>query len=273
MLEVARAVYRKFLECVVARGVFSDAQRTLGTGRPLGNSVLDDVESGARLDGRTPLLGILSGKGGWVPGRAFASREPFVNVTLLDHLASVVRGALVLAEIDLRASAVRIAELPARLARIAAVAFLHDADKILERDRIDALSPDDVARLMREYCVSDFLAAFGQAPDPSRMTALIDQVEITRANRMRAGVALPSLQEIQDCTYVTLADRLDGAFLDTRRGIAGVVEELASFAHLRTDALRSWRAVCITSPHTPLSSTTSREPSPMRARTSTNFLP
>ena len=83
------------------------------------------------------------------------------------------------------------------------------------------------------------------------MTALIDQVEITRANRMRAGVALPSLQEIQDCTYVTLADRLDGAFLDTRRGIAGVVEELASFAHLRTDALRSWRAVCITSPHTP----------------------
>ena len=251
MLEVARAVYTKFLECVVARGVFSDAQRTLGTGRPLGNSVLDDVESGARLDGRTPLLGILSGKGGWVPGRAFASRETFVNVTLLDHLASVVRGALVLAEIDLRASGVRIAELPARLARIAAVAFLHDADKMLERDRIDALRPDDVARLMREYCVSDFLAAFGQAPDPSRMTALIDQVEITRANRMRAGVALPSLQEIQDCTYVTLADRLDGAFLDTRRGIVGVVEELASFAHLRTDALRSWRAVCITSPHTP----------------------
>ena len=107
MLEVARAVYTKFLECVVARGVFSDAQRTLGTGRPLGNSVLNDVESGARLDGRTPLLGILSGKGGWVPGRAFASREPFVNVTLLDHLASVVRGALVLAEIDLRASGVR----------------------------------------------------------------------------------------------------------------------------------------------------------------------
>ena len=153
MLEVARAVYTKFLECVVARGVFSDAQRTLGTGRPLGNSVLNDVESGARLDGRTPLLGILSGKGGWVPGRAFASRETFVNVTLLDHLASVVRGALVLAEIDLRASGVRIAELPARLARIAAVAFLHDADKMLERDRIDALRPDDVARLMREYCV------------------------------------------------------------------------------------------------------------------------
>lgn len=251
MIETSKAVYRDFLTLVVRERVFSEEQRTRGVGHPLGDEAKKAIEEGDRIDDRGPLLTVLSGKGGWIDGPGFAQRRPFTNVTLLDHLVSVVRGALVFAEIDLRSVGVGEEELPGRLAKIATVAFLHDADKMLRRDRRIELEPAEVEGLMCDYGVGRFLAKFGQAFDGERMTAMIDQVETTRANRMRPGVPLLSLHEVQDCAYVTLADRLDGAYLDARKGIEGVVEELREFDNLHGNSLREWRALRIFSPHTP----------------------
>ena len=253
MIETSKAVYRDFLTDVVREGVFSEEQRTRGAGRPLGDEARRAIDKGDSIDLRAPLLATLSGKGGWLPGPAFARRKPFVNVTLIDHLASVVRGALVFGEIDLRAAGVPEGELPGRLAKIAAVAFLHDADKMLRRDRRVEIEPGDVEGLMRDYGVVRFMTKFGQAPDAERMTSMIDQVETTRANRMRPGEPILSSREVQDCAYVALADRLDGAYLDTRKGIERVVEELRAFENdnLRGNALGQWRALRIVSPHTP----------------------
>ncbi len=253
MIETSRSVYGNFLADVVREGVFSDEQRTRGARRPLGDKAKHAIDKGDRIDDRTPFLATVSGKGGWIRGPEFDRRKLFKNVTLIDHLVSVVRGALVFGEIDLRAAGVPESELPARLARIAAVAFLHDADKMLQRDRQMEIRPADVEGLMRDYGIVRFLAKFGQSLDAQRMTSLIDQVETTRANRMRPGAPILSLQEVRDCAYVTLADRLDGAYLDTRKGGDCVVRELEAFKdeNLRGDALGDWRALRIVSPHTP----------------------
>ena len=253
MIETSRSVYGNFLTDVVRERVFSDEQRTRGAGRPLGDKAKHAIDKGDRIDVRTPFLATVSGKGGWIRGPEFDRRKLFKNVTLIDHLVSVVRGALVFGEIDLRAAGVPESELPARLARIAAVAFLHDADKMLQRDRQMEIRPADVEGLMRDYGIVRFLEKFGQSLDAQRMTLLIDQVETTRANRMRPGAPILSLQEVRDCAYVTLADRLDGAYLDTRKGGDCVVRELEAFKddNLRGDALGDWRALRIVSPHTP----------------------
>lgn len=253
VIETSRSVYESFLEDVVRQGVFSEEQRTRGAGRPLGDKAKRAIDKGEGIDVRAPFLATVSGKGGWIRGPEFDRRKPFMNVTLIDHLVSVVRGALVFAEIDLRAVGVPENELPARLARVAAVAFLHDADKMLQRDRQMEIRPADVEGLMRDYGVVRFLAKFGQALGAERMTSLIDQVETTRANRMRPGAPILSLQEVRDCAYVMLADRLDGAYLDTRKGGDYVVRELEAFKNdnLRSNALGDWRALRIVSPHTP----------------------
>ena len=253
MIETSRSVYGNFLTDVVRERVFSDEQRTRGAGRPLGDKAKHAIDKGDRIDVRTPFLATVSGKGGWIRGPEFDRRKLFKNVTLIDHLVSVVRGALVFGEIDLRAAGVPESELPARLARIAAVAFLHDADKMLQRDRQMEIRPADVEGLMRDYGIVRFLEKFGQSLDAQRMTLLIDQVETTRANRMRPGAPILSLQEVRDCAYVTLADRLDGAYLDTRKGGDCVVRELEAFKddNLCGDALGDWRALRIVSPHTP----------------------
>ena len=253
VIKTSKAVYGSFLEDVVRQGVFSEEQRTRGAGRPLGDKAKRAIEQGERIDDRAPFLATVSGKGGWIRGPEFDRRKPFMNVTLIDHLVSVVRGALVFAEIDLRAAGVPENELSGRLARLAAVAFLHDADKMLQRDRRMEIRPADVEGLMQDYGVVPFLAKFGQALDAERMMSLIDQVETTRANRMRPGASILSGQEVRDCAYVTLADRLDGAYLDTRKGGDCVVRELEAFKNenLRSDALGDWRALRIVSPHTP----------------------
>ena len=253
MIETSRSVYGNFLTDVVRERVFSDEQRTRGADRPLGDKAKHAIDKGDRIDDRTPFLATVSGKGGWIRGPGFDRRKLFKNVTLIDHLVSVVRGALVFGEIDLRAAGVPESELPARLARIAAVAFLHDADKMLQRDRQMEIRPADVEGLMRDYGIVRFLEKFGQSLDAQRMTLLIDQVETTRANRMRPGAPILSLQEVRDCAYVTLADRLDGAYLDTRKGGDCVVRELEAFKddNLCGDALGDWRALRIVSPHTP----------------------
>lgn len=250
MLSVSPQVFEGFLKTVIRDGVFDEAERARDA-QPLTEGERRRIAKGGH-DFRPPKLVRLSGKGGFVESPAFAHRKRFRNVTLLDHVVSVTRGALVFAEIDLRAAAVDEAALPKRLAAVAATAFLHDADKMLEMSRRESLDASHVAGLAARYRVDKFLEERGAAISPGDLLQRIEAVEVGRVDRLAPGVRILTQDEINDCLYVRLADKLDGVFLDEDRGVEGVVEELDRFGGLRTDALRrGWRAAKIASPHTP----------------------
>ena len=250
MLSASPQVFEVFLETVIRDGVFDEAERARDA-QPLTEGDRTRIAKGGH-DFRPPKLVRLSGKGGFIDNPAFSHRKHFRNVTLLDHVVSVTRGALVFAEIDLRAAGIDEAALPARLAAVAATAFLHDADKMLEMSRRESLDASHVAGLAARYRVDKFLEDRGVAISAADLLQRIEAVEVGRVDRLAPGVRMLTQDEINDCLYVRLADKLDGVFLDEDRGVDGVVEELDRFGGLRTDALRrGWRAAKIASPHTP----------------------
>lgn len=266
-MRIAHQVCRTFLEDVVARHVFSDAELTRGSG-PLDETRRREIAHKQREDVRVPALARISGKGGWSPDpERRALYGVFTNVTLLDHVISVVRGGLQIAEIDLTEGRERPAdEMLRRLAVVAAAAFLHDADKMLGQERRKALDADAIGGLMRRFGIGPFLQKHGAELTPDQMLVLVDGAEVTRAGRLGS---VPR-EYLHDVAYIRLADRLDGIFLKTRPdpmkldeevGVAGVLRELGRFADLDTDAVRmgldagkndgGWRAIELRDPHTP----------------------
>lgn len=250
MANLTRTLFESFLENVVTPHVFSDSERGRGSGS-MTDKVAKDVAAGKRIDDRIPYLMTLSGKGGYVPGEAFKAREPYRNVNLLDHLLSVARGALIFAEIDLRASGVT-EGLAQRLAVVIATGFLHDADKMLEMSRLEELQPADISALMGRYGVEAWLKMQGVQIRPSDLLSMVNAVEMTRADLMKPGARLLSVQEKADAGYVRLADRLDGLFLDSRKGVDAMIRDLQEFGGFRSEALKTgWRKIHMRAPHTP----------------------
>ena len=280
---VAGQVYAQFLATVINTGVFSAEERAADIPVP-SEAQARAVAGGKKIDARTPRLMRLSGKGGYVEGDGFAARRIFRNVTLLDHVASVTRGALVLAEIDLRGAGVEDeAVLKPRLAVIAATAFLHDADKMLGLSRLEEIEISAIDTLVARYKIDDFLASHNVVMSGADLLPRIHNVESSRYGSLKPGWALLSTEDVKDCAYVRLADRLDGVFLQTQPdarartrtaghggsayaagayaagayaagayGIDGVVAEIDRFEDLRSDALRAgWRALRLNAPHTP----------------------
>lgn len=268
MLTLSRELFQTFMRTVVIRGAFSAEERTLGTG-PLAEKTARDIAAGRRIDHRVPYLCRVSGKGAVSAGTDSMRRLRFRNVSLLDHMVSVARGAAVFAELDLRACGIPEERIRPRISLLIAIGFLHDADKILARSRAEDLMPDDIAGLLSRYHVDAFLQDAGITVSAADIWSMIQEVEVSRAGSLRPGMRLLSAEETGDCQYVRLADRLDGIFLKTqpdpslarirehgqRRekwGIEGVVEELASFGGFRSQVFAGgWRPVRVRSPHTP----------------------
>ncbi|MBO1077090.1 hypothetical protein [Roseomonas marmotae] len=256
---VAYEVCLHFLQAVVQDRVFSDAERTRGS-RPLDEGQRRQLETSQRVDTRSPALTRISGKGGW---RADGAYAVFTNVTLLDHLLSVVRGALQFAEMDLTGRGSRPPEeLRRRLAAVAAVAFLHDSDKMLDLSRSatrgGALDAAAIGGLMDRFGITAFLEGYGVPLSATQMLELINGVEVTRTEGL---VRLPR-EHWHDRMYVRLADRVDGAFLQTQPtetrphfGVDGALREIAGFSGLDTGAVQlggeGWRVVELRDPHTP----------------------
>lgn len=250
-MSVADDLFGSFLEIVVARGAFSEIERDLASGR-LSEAAGKDVASGKRIDDRTPWLMKISGKGGFVDGPGFGRRRKFRNVTLLDHMLSVARGAAVLAEMDLRVAGVPEEILIFRVARIMVTAFLHDADKILGIDRLEALSASMVEDLMRRYRINEFLAKHAAEMTSETLLSRINAVEVSRADMIAPGMKILPAEVTGDCRYVRLADRLDGIFLDTSRALSDIASEIEGFEGLRSSALKGgWTPFVLKSPHTP----------------------
>jgi hypothetical protein len=251
---LASSVYEDLLRTVVNGGVYAPAERDAG-GSILPEGKRREITAGRATDIRAPFLCTISGKGGWHPVQAEkAKRASYTNVTLLDHLTSVARGALVFAALDLVTALPTLdpKQLRQRLAVIAAVAFLHDLDKILERPRAADLTVADVDGALVRFRVDRFLADAGVTLAGADMLPLIQKAEVTRGGHLRPGQAPPPRERLLDCQSVRLADRVDGIFLDTARGAAAAVEQIGGFAGLRTDTLaRGWRTIRIADPHTP----------------------
>lgn len=251
---IAAEIYRAFLDAVNPR-IFSSQERARD-GAALGEVRRQEIDRGRALDTRAPYLVRVSGKGGWSDDPARRDQYAvFTNVSLLDHLMSVVRGGLMFAALDLRQGRVPVEELRGRLAVIAVIAFLHDADKMLGRPRKEGVQPDDMAWLLDRYGLGAFLSGYGVSLTPAQFWALRAEAEVTTAGRLEA---VPRTYR-HDCTYVRLADRLDGIFLKTKPtksgelvGIDGVLEEISRYDMLDSDALRqNWRVIELRDPHTP----------------------
>ena len=249
---LAQEIYEAFLTTVVKDHIFGSDERDR-------TQLISDVEKveivkGARIDARPPPLCLISGKGGWSEDPAiFAKRKKFTNVTLLDHLISVTRGALVLAEVDIRAASPSLSDeaLKRRLARIAAVAFLHDADKMLEIERTQLLAVGDIKLLSERYGISQFLDQFGAVFSVELLLQAIDGVETSRADRIRPGEPILDRETNADVAYVRLADRLDGAFLDSSKPLKDLANDLGA-AHVmrsKTWTGKVWRFIEFGPPH------------------------
>ena len=123
---------------------------------------------------------------------------------------------------------------------------------MLEMSRRESLDASHIAELAARYRVDKFLEDGGSPISSAGLLQRIEAVEVGRVDRLSPGTRMLTQDEVNDCLYVRLADKLDGLFLHDGRGVDGVVEELERFGGLRTDALRQgWRAAKIASPHTP----------------------
>ena len=232
-------VYGEFLEECVAAHVGKDR-----AGQPAKTSA-------TKIDGRPVRLVTISGKGGWSEDAALAERwARHDNISLLDHLLSVTRGALMFWLADARrpwATETDLAELRRLSYALVCIAFLHDIDKDLGLQRGAAIEVDAVSERMRLYGIDVFLRKYATGISPAAMLNYIEEVEGTQAARSPAA---PDYDRriAATCRYVELADKLEGIFTsrDPDAGVDGVLASLADpdrWPVLRDPALRQWEAV------------------------------
>lgn len=250
--ELSESMYSSFLTEVIDKHVVNDREE-----RELGENLRKKVINGASVDPRALRLMTISGKGGYSPDPEKQKKYyTFQNVSLLDHLLSVTRGALVLSAFDYmsRNPEMDFAVLQRRLAAVAAIGFLHDTDKDLSLPRNTPLTVEHVAERMQRYGIHDFLTEFQAELTPSQVRYLIEKVESTQAHRHQPEV-LPPREFERLPLYVRLADKLDGAWLSgdpETGGFAGVLKRLREDEScLKAEFLKVWKPVQMYDPHHP----------------------
>jgi hypothetical protein len=244
-MALAAEVYRAFLAEVVEVGVLRHR-----AGPALDQKKQRDLDAGRAIDSRPAHLMTISGKGGWHPDPEQCKRyADSTNVTLLDHLLSVVRGALCFAALDLVGTDPETDRdrLAADLRVLAAIAFMHDLDKDLELTRDTALPLESVAERWTSYGLDRFVGEHW-ALMPDQVRYLIEQVEGTQSHRSPPA-ADPPRRIVNLIGYVALADKLDGLWL--KEGIDAVLKRLREDRQLRTDLFRDWAVIDMFDPHHP----------------------
>lgn len=249
--ELVGRVYEDFMASVVERHVLRDR---LGH---LGSQQQKAIEQGRQIDPRVPRLMAISGKGGWHPDPVKRDRyAKNANVTLLDHLLSTLRGAMLLYALDCleRTPDMDEARLRTHLYVIAVLAFLHDLDKMLELERGAELRLEDVEAALQRYGIPAFLEQASLEPlTADQVRYLIEKVEGSEAGR-HFPVVLPPQAYERLTGYVGLADKLDGIWLSSdseKGGLSGVLRRLRNDQTLHGDLLRHWKAVDLFDPHHP----------------------
>lgn len=204
--------------------------------------------SSAKIDGRPVRLVTISGKGGYSTDPELAKRwGRNDNISLLDHLLSVARGALMFWLADaLRpwSDEEHVAEIERLAHAVVCIAFLHDIDKDLGLRRDKEIDVADVEERMHRYGIDKFLTSRHISISPAAMLNYIEEVEGTQAARSPAASDYDR-RIAATCRYVELADKLEGGF--TSGGVDGLLSELhnrnALFSVLRGSELGKWERV------------------------------
>ena len=234
--QTAVEVYGAFLdECVVARV----SEDRIGPKRKT---------SRTKIDGRPVRLVTISGKGGYSTDPELAERwGRNDNISLLDHLLSVARGALMFWLADAPrpwSDEEHVAEIEWLAHAVVCIAFLHDVDKDLGLRRGKEIDITDVEERMRRYGIDRFLASRYIRISPAAMLNYIEEVEGSQAARSPAA---PDYDRriSTTCRYVELADKLEGAFTARGRGegVDGILSLLRSWPTLQDSELRQWEKV------------------------------
>ena len=204
--------------------------------------------SAAKIDGRPVRLVTISGKGGWSEDAALAERwAKNDNVSLLDHLLSVARGALMFWLADAPRSwstETDLAEIEHLAYALVCIAFLHDIDKDLKLLRGQNIPVSAVAERMERYGINEFLKKRRHYVSPAAMLNYIEEVEGTQAARSPAA---PDYDRriATACRYVELADKLEGRFTSRAPdgGVEGVLASLDDpnrWPWLQDSGLKQW---------------------------------
>ncbi len=248
---VAGEIYSRFMQEVLEKHVLKER-----AGSPLGEELKKNIQSGKSIDPPVIYLMSLSGKGGWDDDAG--KRERYLknqNVTLLDHLLSVVRGALMLAALDwlLENPDMDERELRQRLTVIAAIAFLHDLDKMLQLPRDAELTVTHVDEAVKRYGISAFLASEGIELSHDQIRFLIEQAEDSQRYRHPAAVSPPRVYKHAVERYVKLADKLDGLWQEhgAQGGLEAIIQRLQQEQSFSSALLAQWETVDIFDPHHP----------------------
>lgn len=246
--QIAGDVYSYFLRQVVEDRVL---QERVGA---LSEESRKRIDKGTHIDPRVLRLMAVSGKGGWdkTPEK-WRRYELNTNVTLLDHLLSVTRGALLLYALDKLGQNPEMdaSILEKRLRVIAIIAFLHDLDKLLKLERNTRLPLDEIENTVERYGLAQFLAPEKLSAEQIRY--LIELVEDTQRHRSPPA-ELPLRNYDSLMGYIALADKLDGIWLSSdpeKGGLTGVLSHLGKVQTLHTDLLRHWRILDLFDPHHP----------------------
>ena len=205
--------------------------------------------SPGKIDGRPVRLVTISGKGGWSDDPALAQRwTENDNISLLDHLLSVARGALMFWLADKPrswSSESELAQIEKLSYAVVCIGFLHDIDKDLGLPRGEKIGEDAVSERMRRYGIGEFLAKRGLNISPAAMLNYIEAVEGTQAAGTRAAPDFDPRIEAA-CGYVELADKLEGKFTRTNAGVGGVLAWLRDpnrWPVLQDATLKKWDEV------------------------------
>lgn len=216
--ELFRNLYSDFLAEIVIKHIFKKSElerpvNILGVNscETLPPETQEKIDKKLFIDIRVPALMRISGKGGYhLNPELRAKYAANKNVTLLDHLVSVVRGTLAFYVSSLQD--LSDPKVMRNCAKLIVIAFLHDADKILQLERSENLTAEDVAILVERFGIKDFLDLYNIQWSSEQILALISKVETTRDGYMRPGETLPSREDAALIEFITLADRLDGCF-------------------------------------------------------------
>ena len=201
-----------------------------------------------KIDGRPVRLVTISGKGGWSKDAVLAEqRAKNDNVSLLDHLLSVARGALMFWLADAPrpwSGEAELAETERLAYALVCIAFLHDIDKDLELPRGENIAVSAVAERMERYGINEFLIKHRHTISPAAMLNYIEEVEGTQAARSPAA---PDYDRriATACRYVELADKLEGTFTSRKPGdgVEGVIASLGDpnrWPVLQDSGLKQW---------------------------------